>query len=80
VIGKEKGEERDLTGITGEVAGLGVVFILRLCLHSNECTYLARKLIWGALGWGQLVDMMGLEAKSLLNNHYCIQLALHRCW
>ena len=45
MIGEEKGEERDLTGIMGEVAGLGAVFILRLCLHSNECTYLARKLI-----------------------------------
>lgn len=50
MIGKEKGEERDLTGITGEVAGLGAVLILRLCLHSNKCTYLAHKLIWGALG------------------------------
>ena len=74
---RERGREGLNRNHGGEVAGLVGAFILRLCVHSNKCTYLARKLIWGALGWGQLVDMMGLEAKSLLNHHCCIQQALH---
>lgn len=79
MIGKEKGEERDLRESWGRWQwGL----ILKLCLQSNYSVQTGLVSLFGGL-WDRgswLRSWGGKLNPSSWNDHYCTQQALHRCW